>query len=161
MSRIELLQRHGVQPLMVFDGNAIEMKRAENSDRRNHRSLNLEKAMSALEKGDSSTARALFARAVSVTHEMAHQLIVKLREMNIPFLVAPFEADAQLAYLSRNGLCDVVITEDSDSLVFGCKRVLFKMDQVKKIHIYDVLKLDIGCCFHSTLFKISTVKTIR
>ena len=33
------------------------------------------------------------------------------------YLVAPFEADAQLAYLNLNGFADFVITEDSDLLV--------------------------------------------
>ena len=42
--------------------------------------------------------------------------------------VAPYEADAQLAYLARTGLADLIITEDSDLVVFGCPRILFKMD---------------------------------
>lgn len=40
-------------------------------------------------------------------------------------MVAPFEADAQLAYLNKEGYADVVITEDSDLLVFGCIQVIF------------------------------------
>ena len=44
--------------------------------------------------------------------------------------MAPYEADAQLAYLERIGLVDGIITEDSDLLVFGCKKVLFKLDPV-------------------------------
>ena len=40
-------------------------------------------------------------------------------------MVAPFEADAQLAYLNKEGYADVVITEDSDLLVFGCTQVIF------------------------------------
>ena len=47
----------------------------------------------------------------------------------IEFIVSPYEADAQLAYLSINDLVHAVITEDSDLLVYGCKRVLFKMDK--------------------------------
>jgi len=43
--------------------------------------------------------------------------------------VAPYEADAQLAYLSKEAMVDLVITEDSDLLVFGSSRVLFKMDE--------------------------------
>ena len=46
----------------------------------------------------------------------------------MPYVVAPYEADAQLAYLERIGLVDAIITEDSDLLVFGCKNVLFKLD---------------------------------
>ena len=39
------------------------------------------------------------------------------------FIVAPFEADAQMAYLAVNGLVHSVITEDSDMLPYGCPRV--------------------------------------
>ena len=42
--------------------------------------------------------------------------------------MAPYEADAQLAYLERIGLVHGIVTEDSDLLVFGCKSVLFKLD---------------------------------
>lgn len=38
-------------------------------------------------------------------------------------MVAPYEADAQLAHLSRTGAVDAVITEDSDYLPYGCKKV--------------------------------------
>lgn len=40
-------------------------------------------------------------------------------------IVAPYEADAQLAYLTKSGLAQAVITEDSDLLAFGCKKVLY------------------------------------
>ncbi len=58
-------------------------------------------------------------------------------------IVAPYEADAQLAYLSKEGIVDTVITEDSDLLVFGSKRVLYKMDESghgKMIELKDVGK---------------------
>lgn len=45
------------------------------------------------------------------------------RHVGVECIVAPYEADAQLAYLSREGIVDLVITEDSDLLVFGSKRV--------------------------------------
>lgn len=44
------------------------------------------------------------------------------------YVVAPYEADAQLAYLERMDIVDAILTEDSDLLVFGCKNVLFKLD---------------------------------
>ena len=48
--------------------------------------------------------------------------------------MAPYEADAQLAYLTKSGLAHAVITEDSDLLAFGCKKVSHTrprgMDQV-------------------------------
>jgi exonuclease-1 len=56
-----------------------------------------------------------------------------LRAEGIPYVVAPYEADAQLAYLERIGVVDRIITEDSDLLVFGCKNVYFKLNDVEGI----------------------------
>lgn len=44
------------------------------------------------------------------------------------YVVAPYEADPQLAYLEKAGIVDAIVTEDSDLLVFGCRNVLFKLD---------------------------------
>ncbi|PON35930.1 XPG/Rad2 endonuclease [Trema orientale] len=64
---------------------------------------------------------------------MAHQLIQILRSENIEFVVAPYEADAQLAYMSglqaEQGGISAVITEDSDLIAYGCKAIVFKMDR--------------------------------
>ena len=44
--------------------------------------------------------------------------------------MAPYEADAQLAFLYKSGQVDVVFTEDSDLLTFGVKKCFFKMDNM-------------------------------
>lgn len=50
-----------------------------------------------------------------------------LRSEDIEFVVAPYEADAQLAYLSslepENGGIIAVISEDSDLMAYGCPAV--------------------------------------
>ncbi|KAJ1547891.1 hypothetical protein HK096_009770, partial [Nowakowskiella sp. JEL0078] len=69
--------------------------------------------------------------SVDVSPEMALELIkfhYALRIAGVDYIVAPYEADAQLAYLERNNFVSAVITEDSDLLVFGCRRVLFKLE---------------------------------
>jgi exonuclease 1 len=43
-----------------------------------------------------------------------------LKHEGIEVVVAPYEADAQLAYLALTGNVDAVITEDSDLLPYGC-----------------------------------------
>lgn len=53
-----------------------------------------------------------------------------MRAEGIQYVVAPYEADAQLAYLERAGVVDAILTEDSDLLVFGSQNVLFKLDSV-------------------------------
>ena len=52
-----------------------------------------------------------------------------LRSENIEYVVAPYEADAQLAYLcsleAEKGGIVAVITEDSDLMAYGCQAVRY------------------------------------
>ena len=47
-------------------------------------------------------------------------LLQACRAKGVDCVVAPYEADAQLAYLSQAGFAQLVITEDSDLVLFGC-----------------------------------------
>ena len=58
---------------------------------------------------------------------MAARVIARLRAAGVPFVVAPYEADAQLAVLGLSGAVHAVLTEDSDLLAYGTPRVLFKL----------------------------------
>ena len=51
------------------------------------------------------------------------QVIELLQMLGIPYVKAPFEAEAQCAYLEMQGLVDGTATEDSDALLFGCQKV--------------------------------------
>jgi exonuclease-1 len=66
-----------------------------------------------------------------------------LRAEDVPYVVAPYEADAQLAYLERVGIVDGIITEDSDLLVFGCKNVYFKLNDTEGI-VTAISRSDFG-----------------
>lgn len=66
-------------------------------------------------------------RVIDISQEMAKQLIDKLIELNIDYIVAPYEADAQISYLVRNGYAHFAISEDSDLILYGCDYVLYKL----------------------------------
>ena len=89
----------------------------------------LEQGIALWNEGNKSGAYKCFQRAVDVTPEMAHRVIQRLQRESVEYIVAPYEADAQLTYLSISGDVAAVISEDSDLLAFGCTRVLFKMDK--------------------------------
>ncbi|CAO1619862.1 unnamed protein product [Sympodiomycopsis kandeliae] len=128
LHRIRLLKHHGVKPYVVFDGDRLPSKSGTEQDRHARRQENLAKARLMEQQGRQSSAFELYAKCVDVTPEMAFQLIKALRAEGVDYVVAPYEADAQLAFLERLGLIDAIVTEDSDLLVFGCQRVLFKLD---------------------------------
>ncbi|KAI0763467.1 PIN domain-like protein [Trametes elegans] len=128
MHRVRLLRHYGITPYLVFDGGPLPAKQGTESERKQRREENLSRANALAAQGKHSQAREFYVKCVDVTPQMAYQLIKALRAEGVPYVVAPYEADAQLAYLERIGLVDGIITEDSDLLVFGCKKVLFKLD---------------------------------
>lgn len=96
--------------------------------------------------GDVSGAQKKFVEALEITHDIVNKLIVELRSQKVQFLVAPYEADAQLAYLYQKKEIDLVLTEDSDLLLFGANKCFFKMDLTGKgleIDLKDLPKCEI------------------
>ena len=101
------------------------------------RKENREKAMHLLREGRRDEAFKYFQTSIDITPEMARNVIAAARERNIDCIVAPYEADAQLAYLNMCGLIDYIITEDSDLCLFGCQKVLFKLKETGDCILYD------------------------
>ncbi|OSX60823.1 hypothetical protein POSPLADRAFT_1147031 [Postia placenta MAD-698-R-SB12] len=130
MHRVRLLQHYHIQPYIVFDGGPLPAKKGTEADRKKRRDENLARANVLAAQGKHSQAREYYVKCIDVTPQMAYQFIKALRAGSVPYVVAPYEADAQLAYLERTGLVDGILTEDSDLLVFGCKQVLLKLDVV-------------------------------
>ncbi|KAG0341975.1 Rad2 nuclease [Podila humilis] len=129
MRQIEMFRFFGVKPYVVFDGGYLPSKAATEDERLSRREESKKQAMDLLKAGKSKQALEQFRKCVDVTPEMAHAVIKSLEASNVDFVVAPYEADAQLAYLEKHGIVDGIVTEDSDLLVFGCKRMIFKLDK--------------------------------
>ena len=69
------------------------------------------------------SARAAFHRS----QELQQALQERLTKAGFRWIVAPFEADSQLAWLGRMGRVEYVISEDADLVVLGCPRLLTKV----------------------------------
>jgi exonuclease 1 len=124
-----MLIHFGVKPYMVFDGDYLPSKAATEASREKSRDEKKKLAFELLKAGKPAQAAQEFQKCIDITPEMASAVIQKLKEMNIDYVVAPYEADAQLVYLERKGLIDGIISDDSDLLVFGAKRLLTKLDR--------------------------------
>jgi exonuclease-1 len=130
LNMIKLLQSEGIDAiLVVFDGLPLLAKSLTNKKRSCERIAQKQLAFAAESVGDTESAQSHFRRSVSVTFEMVQALISALEKIGVYYMVAPYEADAQLAFLSRANIVDLVITEDSDALVYGCSNVLYKLDR--------------------------------
>ncbi|XP_021571103.1 exonuclease 1 isoform X2 [Carlito syrichta] len=144
MKFVNMLLSHGIKPILVFDGCTLPSKKEVERSRRERRQASLLKGKQLLREGKVTEARECFTRSINITHAMAHKVIKAARSQGVDCLVAPYEADAQLAYLNKAGIVQAVITEDSDLLAFGCKKVILKMD-----HFGNGLEIDqarLGMC---------------
>lgn len=128
--RVNLLRAHNVEPIVVFDGARLPAKAGEESRRQMAREEHLSAARRHAATGNHGASNDAYQKAVDITPAMAHVAIKALAKLGVRTLVAPYEADAQMAYLERTGEVSAIITEDSD-LVGGycCKCVFFKMDK--------------------------------
>ena len=104
------------------------MKKRIEGERKKARLESRKVAEECLERGELIKANRKFNEAVEIDSLMIYRMIQVLKSMGVEYIVAPYEADAQLSYMFKTRRVDFVITEDSDLLAFGVSKVLFKMD---------------------------------
>ena len=107
-----------------------------------------------------------------------HPIIVDNKPVVLPYIVAPFEADAELAFLYKQGYIESVLTNDSDLIIYGVKHIIMirqgnlftyniesveKGEEIKWINQMDLRKLWmfgylIGCDYFKGIPKVGIVK---
>ena len=129
MNRVRMLIHFGVVPYLVFDGDFLPGKAGTEAERATRRAESRKKGLEYYHMNKPSQAHLELQKAVDVTPLMARELMEELKHLAVEYVVAPYEADAQLVYLEKKGIIEGILSEDSDLLVFGAKRLLTKLDQ--------------------------------
>ncbi|KAJ2547743.1 Rad2 nuclease, partial [Coemansia sp. RSA 1933] len=142
MNRAHMLRHYGVEPYFVFDGGPLPSKRETELERQRNRELRRKQGIDLWNKGRRKEAFEMFQKCVEATPQMAYAVVEQLRAQGFRYVIAPYEADAQLAFLESRGFISAAISEDSDLIVFGCKNIIFKMDQYGDATIFDRTRLD-------------------
>jgi exonuclease-1 len=129
MNRVRMLIHFGITPYIIFDGDNLPSKAGTEKERREKRKEGRRLGLELLKVGKTSQAQQELQKAVDVTPDMARMFIEELKNNNIQYIVAPYEADSEMAYLERKGIIHGVLSEDSDLLVFGVKCLITKLDK--------------------------------
>ena len=131
--RLEQLLSYNIVPVIIFDGDKLPMKKIEEDERQKHRNEVTKQGKTLLNQGLVKEAQAKMIEGLDINPQMAYEFIQELKKKKIEYYVAPYEADVQLAYLLKKNLVDCILTEDSDLIALGCKKVLFKLDPFTNI----------------------------
>lgn len=115
---------------LVFDGGFIAGKSDTLDKRRAARDENIAQATRLLEQGKQKEAFPYLMASVSFrSHHIsmiAHELYkVYGSTGRFAIILSPYEADAQVCYIHHIGLADIVVTSDSDILLYDPSTVLF------------------------------------
>jgi exonuclease-1 len=114
---------------VVFDGFDLHAKKDTKKKREEKRARYIKKRDLAKEEGRLEDY--IKFKNYSMTIEKKHILLLMdyLNYAKVEFVVSPFEADAQLAYMHKIGQIDYVITEDSDLVLYDCENLINKLNQ--------------------------------
>ncbi|CAI0381965.1 unnamed protein product [Linum tenue] len=118
------------------------MKLEQENNCARSRKENLARAIKHEAIGNSSSDYEFYQKAVDISPSIAHDLIQVLKQKSVSYVVAPYEADAQMTFLAVNKQVDTVITEDSDLIEFGCPIIIFKMDKYGQGVEFQYSRLD-------------------
>ena len=96
-----MLLGYNVKPILIFDGAKLQMKQGTEEDRARSRLEHKKKAEEYLRQGNSMMAFKMYSAAVDITPAMAYAFVQSAKSLGVDYIVAPYEADAQLAYMFK------------------------------------------------------------
>lgn len=107
--RIKKFLSLNIRPIFVFDGKRLPAKSGEHAKREAMKKNNPQ-MLTTIQK-----------------QEVQTWILKFLQSINIDFIVAPYEADAQLAWMALNDEVDYVESIDSDLILYGCPKIIYKL----------------------------------
>ena len=116
---------HDLTPVFVFDGVPTDLKADEIEARREEREAVEERLETAREEGDPIEVARLESQAQRLTDVIQETTRGLLDRLDVPYLEAPAEGEAQCAWMARHdpGI-DYAGTDDYDALLFGAPLTL-------------------------------------
>ncbi|HDP96822.1 MAG TPA: flap endonuclease-1 [Euryarchaeota archaeon] len=114
----------GMKPVFVFDGEPPALKEETIRQRSEARTEAEQAWKDALAAGEIRQAWTKATRASRLTGMMIEDSKRLLKYMGVPSVQAPSEGEAQAAYMVEAGQADAAASQDFDSMLFGCPRLI-------------------------------------
>ncbi|MEE9237489.1 MAG: flap endonuclease-1 [Thermoplasmata archaeon] len=122
--RTSNILREGVLPVYVFDGAPHPLKRGVLEGRMRVRRRAEKEWKEAVREGDLETARTKAQQTALLTEEMIKSSTELLGLMGVPVAQALQDGEAQASYMASKGDVWATGSQDYDSLLYGCPRLV-------------------------------------
>ncbi|MFB6103776.1 MAG: flap endonuclease-1 [Halobacteriaceae archaeon] len=125
-------------PVFVFDGGPTELKAEELAERREQREATEERLAAAREEGDAVEIARLESRTQRLTETIQHTTRELFDRLDVPWVDAPAEGEAQAAWMARNDdAIDYAGSDDYDTLLFGAPYTLRQLTSSGDAELMD------------------------
>jgi flap endonuclease-1 len=134
--RINFLYSKDILPLICFDGKVSPLKRVETKDYLNDISYAREQYKKAINNNNKKKAKIIALSKEFLWPNVILEAKRTLSAFGVPFIDSPASAESQCAYLVREKFADYSNSQDYDSLLFGCPKVIQNLSKSmrRKVH---------------------------
>ncbi|MBW2995411.1 flap endonuclease-1 [Candidatus Woesearchaeota archaeon] len=123
-SRTTKLMENNIKLCFVFDGKPPKLKETESARRRGLKEEAALKHKEAVQKKDVEGMKKYASRTARLTDEMIKESKELISALGLPIVQAPSEGEAQAALMVKKGDVWAVVSQDTDSLLFGADRLV-------------------------------------
>ena len=131
-SRVPNLLEQGLKLIFCFDGQSPDLKRKEREKRKELKMHAQKRYEEAKAEEDLDQMKKYAARTSRLTSEMIEEAKALLEALGVPVVESATEAEAQAAFLVKQGEAYAVASNDADSLLFGAPRIIRNLNIVGK-----------------------------
>lgn len=131
---IMVLKTYDIKPIIIFDGNSLEAKK-ELKNMRKLKKENYNNKTKSNENNDSLSKRRIM--LYDLDYNDVSKVLYFLKEINVEYYVAPYEADAQLSYLYNENVIDFIVSEDYDIILYSVNNIIYKLTTKGDLLLYN------------------------
>ena len=113
-----------ITPIYIFDGKPPEFKHKTLDERRQMREQAAEEWNKAVAAGDTEAARKYAMASTTVNAYVIESAKELLTALGIAWIQAPGEGEAQASVMAQQGEVTYAVSQDYDSLLFGCSTLV-------------------------------------
>ncbi len=123
-SRITKMMQKEIKFVFVFDGDPPKLKQKERERRKEIKIDAEKKYQDAVQEENVEDMKKYAARTSRLTQEMIQGAKQLIDALGMPIIDAPSEGEAQAAYMVKKQDADYCVSQDFDTILFGCPYLL-------------------------------------